>query len=128
SSPHGPPTAAGSTDPPARLWNVLPRRPLGQALRGHTNTVWSVAFSPDGHALASAGADKTVRLWDVRTHTQLGGPLRTSSGIWSAALSPGGRAFATAGPGVAGPLSADDLWHISANLPPPRRPPVSRAL
>jgi WD40 repeat protein len=39
-------------------------------LRGHTGTVFSLAFSADGHLLASGGQDDRVRLWDIPPHRQ----------------------------------------------------------
>ena len=39
-------------------------------LTGHTNRVYSVAFSPDGNTLASGGGSQdmtSLRLWDVTT-------------------------------------------------------------
>ena len=40
-------------------------------LEGHTNTVYSVSFSPDGTTLASGSFDDTVKLWDVATRENI---------------------------------------------------------
>jgi WD40 repeat protein len=68
-------------DHTVRLWNLTDPThptPLGPPLTGHTDTVFSVVFSPDGHILASGSRDGTVQLWDLSdpTHaTPLGPPL-----------------------------------------------------
>jgi WD40 repeat protein len=58
----------------------------------HTDTVVSVAFSPDGKQIVSGGWDNNVRLWGARTGKPIGQPF-TGHKKWvsSVAFSPDGK-------------------------------------
>jgi WD40 repeat protein len=67
-SPDGAQVAAACGDGTVKVWDLK----TGQVvlLRGHGQSVFSVAFSPtDGRRLASASRDKTVKVWDLLTQT-----------------------------------------------------------
>ena len=65
------------------------------SLDGHSERVWSVAFSPDGNTIATASGDNTVKLWNLQ-----GKPLHTLKGhsdeVNSVTFSPDGMTIATA--------------------------------
>jgi len=60
-------------------------------LKGHTNSVRSVSFSPDGRRIVSGSDDNSVRVWDSLTgevQNVLEGHMNS---VWSVAFSPDGR-------------------------------------
>jgi len=48
-----------------QLWRVADGTLL-RTLKGHTDEVTGVAFTPDGRLLVSGSKDGTIRLWGVR--------------------------------------------------------------
>jgi len=71
-------------------------RRLVRTFRGHTESVNSVAFTPDGGTLASASADRTLKLWEVATGRQLRTLTGHTSYVNSVAFAPDGRTLASA--------------------------------
>jgi transducin (beta)-like 1 len=57
--------ATASYDATIKLWDVDTGKCL-HTLEGHTDPVYSVAFSPDGKYLASGSFDKHLHIWNVK--------------------------------------------------------------
>ncbi|MFM6748888.1 MAG: protein kinase domain-containing protein [Dolichospermum sp.] len=68
---------------------------LLQTLTGHSDWVWSVAYSPDGQTLASGSVDKTIKLWNVKTGNLLQTLTGHSNSVRSVAYSPDGQTLAS---------------------------------
>jgi WD40 repeat protein len=70
-----------------------------RVLEGHTEPVWSLAFSPGGKTLASGSADTTIVLWDVAHGTDVRTLTGHAGGPAAVVFSPDGRTLAAGGDG-----------------------------
>ena len=61
---------------------------------GHTNTVQSVAVTPDGDRFVTASGDNTVRIWNAKTFVELGTLKGHSGWVHSLAVMPDGARIA----------------------------------
>ena len=65
-----------------RLWDVAHRKPLADALRGHSDSVAALGFSDDGQTLVSVDTAGTARVWDLVQRLPVGsvavGRIRTA--------------------------------------------------
>ena len=52
------------------LWEV-PDSKFHLSLKGHTDKINALAFTPNGHLLASGSDDGTIRIWDASTGTEI---------------------------------------------------------
>jgi WD40 repeat protein/serine/threonine protein kinase len=79
-----------------KVWDAVSGVVLA-TLRGHTDVVHQIAFSPDSTCLASASADGLVGLWDVASGQQLRVLRGHGSPVKAVAFSPDGERLASAG-------------------------------
>ncbi len=59
----------GGWDHTVHLWNVTTGS-LQTSLKGHTDKIRDITFSPDSTRLITASRDRTMRLWNVNTGTE----------------------------------------------------------
>jgi WD40 repeat protein len=106
--------ASASGDKTVRLWDLATNKERA-ALQGHTESVLSIAFSPDGKILASAGGyDKSVKLWDLATGKERA-TLQGTEAVWSVAFSPDGKTLASAGGTTTNAPGELKLWDVATS-------------
>ena len=86
--------AVAADDKPSPAAEPTPIRFI--ELKGHTNVVWSAAFSTDGTQIVTAASDKTARVFDSKTGANLLTLEGHSRGLLSAAFSTDGTRIVTA--------------------------------
>ncbi|MCK4579496.1 MAG: DUF2380 domain-containing protein [Candidatus Marinimicrobia bacterium] len=121
-SPDGRHALSGSEDKNLKLWEIASGRLVwtfkghtellvAVTSKGHTSSVYTVAFSPDGGYALSGSGDKTLKLWEIAS----GQLVRTFLGhfgwIESVAFSPDGRLALSGGRGGDKTLK---LWEIAS--------------
>ncbi|WP_193196500.1 serine/threonine-protein kinase [Nostoc sp. MG11] len=81
---------------------------LSHTIKGHENSVSSVAISPDGQIIASSG-DRTIKLWNLATGKQISSLNGNSQQVNIVAFSPDGKTLVS---------SSDDntikVWNLAS--------------
>jgi len=102
-------TIGGTKDPVIKLWNLDGM--LYKSLKGHTDGIYGISFSPDGNMIVSGGKDNTVKVWDTKS----GALIETISGhegwVWSVAFSHDGHTIASASEDA-----TVKLWNLKGEL------------
>jgi WD40 repeat protein len=98
------------------LFAAADEQPAGlvATLKGHTETLYAVSFSPDGKLIATGSFDKTIKLWDlsgkeIRTYN---GPAGHQNLVLSLAFSRNGQMLASG--------SSDNtakIWDVPVSSP-----------
>lgn len=67
-----------------------------RTLTGHTNSVVSVAISPDGQMLVSGSGDSTIKVWNLSTGKEMRTLIGHTDGVGSVVISPDGQTLVSA--------------------------------
>jgi WD40 repeat protein len=123
-SPDGKTILSGSADNTIKLWDIssapplsppnggkpgsgeLPLKKGARTFKGHTGTVWHVAFSPDGKTALSGSADKTLKLWDLKTGRELKTLNNQAGKVFSVTFFPDGKTA------LSGSFNSTHLWNL----------------
>ncbi|CBN58445.1 AAA-like domain-containing protein [Kamptonema sp. PCC 6506] len=84
-----------AASPLLALQTILSKIRERHTFTGHTNSVWSVSFSPDGKFLATGSGDNTAKLWSTETKTELYTFTGHTNWVTSVSFSSDGKFLAT---------------------------------
>ncbi len=122
--PGGRQLATGCSNGVVQIWNVPLGRPIA-TLKGHRDSIRSLALAPDGKTLAAGGNDKTLILYDTATWKAVRSLAPQEEVIFGLAYSPDGKtlALATGHPpfGGAGRVKLLDATSLEEQKPLPIR-------
>ena len=82
--------ATSSYDSSAKIWDAADGRQL-LTVKGDTNMVFNVCFSPDGKNILTASADSTARIWDANNGNLIRVFRGHLGGVLYAVYSPDGK-------------------------------------
>lgn len=73
---------SGGIDNDIKVWDLRNQK-VAYSMIGHTDTVTSLAISPDSQSLLSNSMDSTVRTWDIRPFAPTDRQVKTYDGATS---------------------------------------------
>ena len=96
-SPDGQTLAVGYADGSITLWRAETGQRVGDPLKGHSEEVADLAFSPDGKRLVSASLDdnNTLILWELDEGSSIIESIQYEGQVHSVAFHPDGEEFAS---------------------------------
>ncbi len=99
------------------VWDTATGRDLIH-LRGHTERVVSIEFSPDGSRILTASFDGTARQWNATTGEPIGPPMAHECSLLLARYSPDGTRILALPSGL---IEFEDSWKEFEKAPNPPR-------
>jgi|GEM_PF-319197 len=84
-------------------------------MKGHSEAVYAVAFTPDGKYVVSGSGDHTLKVWDSATGKEIksyGGPAGHQNLVMSVSISPDGSLIASGGTD-----NTAKLWDFPSSTP-----------